>query len=240
MSSTEIEKYNEELYEEAWRRMRLFPPELLPWWNVIKPLADEAPERLEIGPGLFPRFPLTGTHIVELSAFALETLGKHGAIAHHGLVQDQGFADGSIDLVGMFEVLEHVAEDEELLRELARITRPGGRLMLSVPLGMKYYNSYDRFIGHARRYEPNELRTKVETVGYVLERFEVRKSSPREPMASIFVWLMRHAPRFSVWMLRDVMLPLSKYMRIHWQDAAGWEAGTKNATDCSAIFRRLS
>jgi SAM-dependent methyltransferase len=233
-------QYNEAFYEEAWRRMRLFPPESLPWWPVIRALADAAPDRLEVGPGLFPRLPLAGTHVVELSAVALQTLETHGAIAHHGPLQEQGLAEASIDLVGIFEVLEHVPDDVDLVRELARITRPGGHLMLSVPLGMKYYNAYDRFMGHVRRYEPNELRTKIESAGYVLERFEVRASSPREPVASLMVWLMIHAPNFSVWMLRDVMLPMAKYMRINWQDASQWERGTRNATDCSAIFRRAA
>jgi SAM-dependent methyltransferase len=233
-----VTHYNEALYEGFWRLMPFFPPESMPWWPVIKALADAAPERLEIGPGVFPRFPVSGTHVVELSASALEVLAARGAIVHHGLLSDQQFGDRSIDLVGMFEVLEHISDDEALLGELSRITRPGGRLMLSVPLGMKYYCSYDRYMGHVRRYEPEELRGKVERAGYVLERFEVRKTSPREPVASFFVWVLQHAPRFAAWMLRYVMLPLGKRMRIEWKDAAEWDVVTRDASDCSAIFRR--
>jgi len=178
MTEVAIEKaasYNEALYEEMWRRMAFHPPDRLPWWPALKALADQAPDRLELGPGVFPRLPVVGTHAVDLSAGALEVLAQHGAIAHHGMLQDLGFADASFDLVGMFEVLEHVPDDEGLLRELARITRPGGHLVLTVPLGMKHYCSFDRYMGHVRRFEPDELRSKVERAGYVLERFEVHE-----------------------------------------------------------------
>lgn len=45
------------------------------------------------------------------------------------------FDDGSVDVVGCFECLEHVPDDGAAMRELARVTRPGGRLLLTVPFG---------------------------------------------------------------------------------------------------------
>lgn len=42
--------------------------------------------------------------------------------------------DGYYDAVVMTQVLEHVPNPEGVLKELARITRPGGRLLLSVPM----------------------------------------------------------------------------------------------------------
>jgi SAM-dependent methyltransferase len=242
MSEAAIEKaqsYNESLYEEMWRRMAFHPPDRLPWWPALKELADRSPERLELGPGVFPRLPVEGTHVVDLSAGALEVLARHGAIAHNGLLQDIKFPDASFDLVGMFEVLEHVPDDEGLLAELARITRPGGHLALTVPMGMKHYCSFDRYMGHVRRFEPAELRGKIERAGYVLERFEVHEQSIHEPAASLYVWVMRHLPRFTAWALRYVFLPLLGRKRIVWRDPSEWDAVTPGATDCGAIFRRL-
>lgn len=43
------------------------------------------------------------------------------------------FADGSFDAVTCFEVIEHVPEPAELVRELARVLRPGGLLFVSTP-----------------------------------------------------------------------------------------------------------
>jgi SAM-dependent methyltransferase len=241
MSSTQIEpteNYNEALYEEFWRRFPFHGPEKLPWFPAIKALADKAPDRLEIGPGVTPRFPVQGTHVMDLSTVALEVLEKHGAIAHRGLLADAHFPDASFDLVGMFEVLEHVPDDEGLLREIARITRPGGHLVLTVPMGMKHYNAYDRYMGHVRRFEPEELRSKVERAGYVVERFEVHSQSVLGPIAGFYVWVMRTFPRLSAWALRFIFLPLLEKTRIDWHEPAQWEARTRGATDIGVIFRR--
>ncbi len=242
MSETAIEastRYNEELYEGVWRLMTFRTPDRLPWWPALKALCDNAPDRLEIGPGIFPRMPVEGTHVMDLSKYALEVLAKHGAVPHYGLVADQGFADASFDVVGMFELLEHVADDVGLLRDIARITRPGGYLALTVPLGMKYYCSFDRFVGHVRRFEPDELRSKVEQAGYELVRFEIHSQSPREPMASVHVFVMHHFPRFTIWAMNSIFLPLLERLRLKWHDAAEWDRRTKGATDCGAIFRRV-
>ena len=43
------------------------------------------------------------------------------------------FASGTFDTVFAFDVLEHVRQDDLLMRELLRLTRPGGTLWVSVP-----------------------------------------------------------------------------------------------------------
>lgn len=240
-SSTQIEpgqSYNEELYEELWQRFPFHGPEKLPWFPAIKEIADKARDRLEIGPGVTPRLPVQGTHVMDLSTGALEVLERYGAVAHRGLLADAHFPDASFDLVGLFEVLEHVPDDEGLLREIARITRAGGRLVLTVPLGMRHYNAYDRYMGHVRRYEPDELRSKAERAGYVVERFEVHSQSVLGPVAPFYVWVMRNFPRLSAWALRYVFLPLLERTRIEWHEPALWGSLTPGATDMGVIFRR--
>ena len=49
-------------------------------------------------------------------------------------VQQLSFADGSFDLCTSTEVFEHVPDDCAGLRELRRVLRPGGRLLLTVPM----------------------------------------------------------------------------------------------------------
>lgn len=54
-----------------------------------------------------------------------------------GIVQAVGerlpFADGVFDITFSHEVLEHVADDRTVVREMVRVTRPGGRIILFVP-----------------------------------------------------------------------------------------------------------
>src|SRR5690242_19995292 len=86
-----LARYNADLYGRIWRYAHFFPPESTPWWPLLENLAASAPRRLEIGPGPWPRLPVAGTHVVDLSAAALALLEPRGAIVHRGLVEEVGF-----------------------------------------------------------------------------------------------------------------------------------------------------
>ena len=60
--------------------------------------------------------------------------------------------DESTAYVYSLNVLEHVADDAAVIRELARRIRPGGRLLLYLPAFDLLYSSMDRKVGHHRRY----------------------------------------------------------------------------------------
>lgn len=61
------------------------------------------------------------------------------------------------DLVGAFEVLEHLADDAQALAAWTRWLRPGGRLLLSVPAHPRRYGPADEYVGHYRRYSREGL-----------------------------------------------------------------------------------
>jgi SAM-dependent methyltransferase len=72
---------------------------------------------------------------------------------------------GAFDVVIASEVLEHIADDVGMLRELKGRLRPGGHLVITVPAHMAKWGANDDFCGHLRRYERNELRDKLVAAG---------------------------------------------------------------------------
>ena len=81
------------------------------------------------------------------------------------------FADNAFDTVLMFDILEHLPDEEGILREVARICT--GRLILSVPhadagplprYGLTYVHYTDDT--HLREYVPSQLRTLLEAHGF--------------------------------------------------------------------------
>ncbi len=76
------------------------------------------------------------------------------------------FPDGSFDAVLAFEVLEHVEDDTGLLDEIARVSRPGGVLILSTPVHASMWSPLDDACGHVRRDEPEVLFEKVRAAGF--------------------------------------------------------------------------
>jgi len=69
----------------------------------------------------------------EVSAAAVEFGRGRGWRLHRGVVADAGLAPGSLDVLTLFEVIEHVRDPAGLLRECAGVLRPGGLLYLSTP-----------------------------------------------------------------------------------------------------------
>jgi SAM-dependent methyltransferase len=137
---------------------------------------------LEIGPGLRPRLPVTGTHFLDLSPAVTARLRAGGGLAHVGEITALPFADGVFQLVTAFDVVEHVADDHQALTELTRVLRPGGRLIFSVPLHSARWTSFDDCVGHARRYEPAALRRLIARHGLVVEKsvaFGMQSNNPR-------------------------------------------------------------
>ena len=74
--------------------------------------------------------------------------------------------DGEFDVVGAFDVLEHVEEDERALAGMRRALRPDGGLLLLVPQHPRLWSEMDVVARHVRRYTRRELVAKVEHAGF--------------------------------------------------------------------------
>jgi len=66
-------------------------------------------------------------------------------------------ADDRFDAVLMLDVLEHLDDDVAALAEARRVLRPGGVLVLTVPAHPFLFSTWDRLVGHRRRYTRKRL-----------------------------------------------------------------------------------
>ena len=74
--------------------------------------------------------------------------------------------EAEFDVIGCFDVLEHVRDDEVALGEMHRALRRGGGLVLLVPQHPRLWSQADTFAHHVRRYARRDLRMKVERAGF--------------------------------------------------------------------------
>ena len=79
-------------------------------------------------------------------------------------------ATGSVGLLGAFDVLEHIKEESETLRECYRLLEPGGWMFLSGPAYQFLYTHQDKMVNHERRYTVRELRRKFREAGFEVVR----------------------------------------------------------------------
>ncbi len=66
----------------------------------------------------------------------------------------------SVDAIVSANLLEHVPDDVEALRQMFNAVKPGGQVGSVVPAGRRLYDYYDRFLHHERRYGRHELSSK--------------------------------------------------------------------------------
>ncbi|MFH1098206.1 MAG: methyltransferase [Candidatus Desantisbacteria bacterium] len=72
------------------------------------------------------------------------------------------------DTVVCLNVLEHILDDANALRNIYQLLSPGGRLVLLVPAGQYLYNKLDNALEHYRRYKKKELTQQVLGSGFKL------------------------------------------------------------------------
>lgn len=65
-----------------------------------------------------------------------------------------GIADNTFDYAVSFQVIEHIEDDVTFLKEIYRVLKPGGKLILTTP---NRYTSLTRNPWHIREYIPSEM-----------------------------------------------------------------------------------
>ena len=70
------------------------------------------------------------------------------------------------DVVGAFDVLEHIRQDEAVLAQMHQAIRMRGGVLITVPHHPFLWSDSDEFARHVRRYRVRELRDKVTKAGF--------------------------------------------------------------------------
>jgi SAM-dependent methyltransferase len=207
-SDAELIDANREFYDSLWSGARLIGPESFNTWPLVCSLIASSRRSLEVAPGLRPRLPLEGTLFVDVSVPAVTKLRDHGASAVIGLVSSLPLPDGAFDLVCAFDIVEHVEDDERALAELSRVAAPGATLLLSVPLHPAQWTAFDDFVGHRRRYAPEQLLEKLAGHGFAVQQSAAYGMQPRSSrLLDLGMWCLKHRRDQALWWYNRVLMP---------------------------------
>ena len=75
---------------------------------------------------------------------------------------------GAFDVVGAFDVLEHIEEDELVMRQVHEALRPDGLFIVTVPQYQWMWSPLDEIVHHKRRYSRREMQDKLRRAGFEL------------------------------------------------------------------------
>jgi len=103
---------------------------------------------------------------VDSSPEAVKLCQKKGINILHARTLDSLKTNKRFDLITNFDVLEHIAQDKKYLKNLQRILKSNGCVMVTVPAYKFLWSGLDKVLGHKRRYSLNELILTFEESGY--------------------------------------------------------------------------
>ncbi|HEU4510984.1 MAG TPA: class I SAM-dependent methyltransferase [Pyrinomonadaceae bacterium] len=166
----------------------LFTVEQSHWWHtgrrkiiasfveeICRRVTDRRPRILDVGCG-------TGANLLMLSQYG-DAEGVDISEDALAFCRDRGldkvrlgageqlpYEDATFDLVTALDVVEHMDNDLAGLKEMRRVLRPGGHVLLFVPTFMFLWGLQDDVSHHRRRYRLSELRRVLEEAGFEIER----------------------------------------------------------------------
>lgn len=80
------------------------------------------------------------------------------------------FPDHTFDLIALFDVIEHIPDDRQVLAEVRRVLKPDGKVFISVPAYQFLYSQNDRVVHHLRRYTAGGLARVIRAAGLEAEK----------------------------------------------------------------------
>ncbi|UOQ52741.1 class I SAM-dependent methyltransferase [Hymenobacter cellulosivorans] len=111
---------------------------------------------------------LTGIDVSEAGVAVARERGLTNVSCMDGAHLD--FSSDSFDLIIASDVLEHIADEAQALREWTRVLRPGGQLLVFVPAFPFMWGKHDIINQHFRRYTAAQLTSRLQQVGLHIKR----------------------------------------------------------------------
>jgi SAM-dependent methyltransferase len=98
----------------------------------------------------------------DLNEFALKrSLSRFSDICCYNIRQQDPSLRERFDLIFLFDVLEHMEDEDRFLRAVIFHLAPGGKLIVNVPAGGWAHSAYDHAAGHVRRYSKRSFQDAV-------------------------------------------------------------------------------
>ena len=111
------------------------------------------------------------TYGIELEPMAAELArGRGCGEVRVGSLEEIPWEAGTFDLITCLDVLEHIPDDRLTLRELRRVSKPGGWLLVTVPAYQALWSLHDEANHHYRRYGRGTLRAAATEAGWLVRR----------------------------------------------------------------------
>ena len=92
------------------------------------------------------------------------------AIMRSPLPELADVADRHYDLIGAFDVIEHIEDDRAAIDSIATKLKPGGKFVMTVPAHQWMWTAHDVVNHHKRRYSRRGLKALVEQSPMQLEK----------------------------------------------------------------------
>lgn len=101
-----------------------------------------------------------GVEGFDLNEFALkQNLSRESGVYCYDIFQRNLALKGKFQVIFLFDVLEHITDEDSFLSALMFHLAPHGKLIVNVPAGQWAYSQYDVAAGHVRRYAIDNLRS---------------------------------------------------------------------------------
>ncbi len=159
----------------------LFENEEKYWWFIArkefiqKQMAKHVPKEAKImevgaGTGNITRFLLKNGYqnvsVGEMHLHALDYAKDYGIENRYCFNLLNSPFENEFDCICAFDVLEHIEDDLEALKNIHQALKENGKLVLTVPAFQRLWNQHDVDVGHKRRYTKLSLRQVLNAAGF--------------------------------------------------------------------------